>query len=130
MLTKDEAQARVRSGAAYLDQLYPAWADHININTFDLADCCRCVLGQLHGDYFTAVVDRRIIPRYAWQGPRVAFRRAEALGLDAPDAPLEVERSADFALLQDAWVEAIAERRCHRESVAAVAVVDDPVVAG
>ena len=57
---EDEAQARyeeaweyVHAGAKRLDKLHPGWADLIDPNTLDIADTCKCVIGQLyeHVDY-------------------------------------------------------------------------------
>jgi hypothetical protein len=41
------AQARVRHGAAFLDGAYLGWREHIDVNTLDMTDSRRCVLGQL-----------------------------------------------------------------------------------
>src|SRR5258708_40306755 len=39
---------RVARGAALLDEKMPGWAEHIDLDTLNLASSCRCVLGQLH----------------------------------------------------------------------------------
>jgi hypothetical protein len=37
---------RVEKGAAWLDEHRPGWVDRIDLETLDLGDPCRCVLGQ------------------------------------------------------------------------------------
>jgi hypothetical protein len=41
----------VRGGAERLDHYLPGWADQISLDTLDMCDWKRCVLGQLYGDY-------------------------------------------------------------------------------
>lgn len=44
--------ARVKKGIALLEQQHgPNWADHIDLNTLDLASGFRCVLGQVYGTF-------------------------------------------------------------------------------
>jgi hypothetical protein len=47
----DRVAGRVAAGAARLDKHEPGWADRIDLDQLDLSSDCRCVLGQLHGDY-------------------------------------------------------------------------------
>jgi hypothetical protein len=42
---------RVAAGAAWLDANRPGWWQRINLDTLDLGDPCRCVLGQEYGDF-------------------------------------------------------------------------------
>lgn len=42
---------RVAAGAAFLDEREPGWVDRIDPRRLDIADCSRCVLGQLFGAY-------------------------------------------------------------------------------
>ena len=115
MLTHEEAAARVAKGAAYLDEVCPVWVEHVEVNTLDMADSCRCVLGQLHGYYRDACELLFATPRVlglSWPGRmQAAFDAAAALGFDAPVSRVRAETATDFALLQDAWVELIAARR-------------------
>jgi hypothetical protein len=50
-MTIDE---RVAAGATWLDANRPGWWQRINLDTLDLGDECKCILGQEHGDYFRA----------------------------------------------------------------------------
>jgi len=49
----NDLHARVKRGAALLDQHYPGWAEKINQKTLDMISSCRCILGQLYGDFWT-----------------------------------------------------------------------------
>ncbi len=118
MLTKDEAERRVTRGAAHLDRLWSGWADHVDVLTLNMANPCSCVIGQLNGDYNETVVDVcRVKPpasmweRLRWSAETAALDNAYQLGFDTPRTLLAAERRADFALLKDAWVDAIASRR-------------------
>ncbi len=46
---QDPIEARVARGASHLDAHLPGWERRIDLATLDLADSCRCVLGQLYG---------------------------------------------------------------------------------
>lgn len=45
------AEAYVASGAAFLDEKYPAWRQKIDVDTIDISDGDYCILGQLYGSY-------------------------------------------------------------------------------
>lgn len=45
---------RVQRGAAWLDTERPGWAGEIDLGQLILSSPCRCVLGQLYGDYVDA----------------------------------------------------------------------------
>lgn len=40
-------KGRVASGARWLDQYIPDWYERARINNLNMADTCRCVLGQV-----------------------------------------------------------------------------------
>lgn len=133
MITKAEAETRVARGAAYLDSKWPEWAQHINTDALDMGSSCSCVLGQMTGDYNTAI--RNLWPESMWGRvvsacndlyPR-ADRTSEALGFDAPDSDFELERDVDYRRLQDAWIEAIADRRLSTTPNGTPAAVAVPV---
>lgn len=51
---------RVAAGAALLDAAWAdagGWAHLINPETLRLVNSCRCVLGQLYGDYWDGIVE-------------------------------------------------------------------------
>lgn len=48
-------EERVAAGARWLDEHRPGWVDRIDLETLDLGDPCRCVLGQEYGNYTFAL---------------------------------------------------------------------------
>lgn len=50
---------RVEAGARWLDENRPGWVDRIDLDTLDLGDPCRCVLGQLWDRYELAPLSAR-----------------------------------------------------------------------
>jgi hypothetical protein len=42
---------RVARGVAWLDEKRPGWADEIDLTELVLSSPCRCILGQLYGDF-------------------------------------------------------------------------------
>jgi hypothetical protein len=47
MTEHDETALAVARGAALLDEKMPGWETRIDLTQLNLADSCRCVLGQL-----------------------------------------------------------------------------------
>lgn len=82
---------RVAAGAAWLDQRLPGWWRLIDLRQLDMWHSCRCVLGQLYGDYYTV---------------QLQMAQAIALGFDA-----HLVTELDFAELQEEWTRVIEERR-------------------
>jgi hypothetical protein len=92
----EQIRERVERGAKFLDEQMPEWIDEIDLNTLALRSPCRCVLGQLFGDYSEGV---------------------DALDLDFPD---EEDRGFHIAFdetrsrweeLTEAWKSLILARR-------------------
>lgn len=46
-MNESTLQERVDRGAAWLDLVYPEWWTHVDLGRLQLADSCRCVLGQV-----------------------------------------------------------------------------------
>lgn len=123
MLTNTQARMRVADGAAFLDSKWPEWFKAVEVNTLDMGVDCACVLGQLDGSFEKAVKKlwpenlstrvRKVLTREGHRG----FTWAVALGFDVPDAVFSAEREVDFDLLQNAWVEEIASRRCRESAI-------------
>ena len=57
--------ANVQRGEAFLDEHVPGWRDDIEPSSLDLGDSCRCVLGQVFGDYVKGVTLLRLSDRDA-----------------------------------------------------------------
>lgn len=103
-MTAQQARERVQNGAALLDVRVPGWANLIDVGTLDLGESCACVLGQLEGTFWAGA--RRLWPlRFAW----IRHRAAVAHGFQVADGFM-AEEERDYQLLQDAWVEEIANR--------------------
>lgn len=106
MITIAEARERVARGAAHLDRVRPGWEKKIDVGTLTLSSCKSCVLGQLFSD----------------ESEEFHFLRGtEVLGWDNVACMVNgvgADNNDDFALLQDAWIEAIAERRVSQEVLA------------
>lgn len=93
-MTKAEAQARVAKGAALLDTQRPGWAQKINPETFQISSCTNCVLGQLYGGFGEGCT-RTFPGASSWEAQSHGF----------------VDFFANsYGELQEAWLEAIAER--------------------
>ena len=50
---------RVARGAALLDEKVPGWRERINLDTFAISSCERCILGQVYGYYATGLGELR-----------------------------------------------------------------------
>lgn len=106
MLSMDEARARVARGAAHLDAVRPGWANRIDVGTLMLHDPCGCIVGQLVATRCYPVGLRVLGIGDSW---RTGF------DLGGETYPVEIDDIsaavlADFHILQDAWIEAIAAR--------------------
>jgi hypothetical protein len=114
MLTIDEARSRVAKGAAHLDTVRPGWWDAIDVGTLALSNPCGCIVGQLvPGTTFSNFTRqaRRVFPvttnGWPW-GVDLDARDVDAGGMGLACA---ADFDRGFVLLQDAWIEAIADRR-------------------
>lgn len=116
MITNDEARARVQRGAGLLDARRPDWFQQVNIGTLTLDDCTECVLGQLYGDEFKAQKNAYGFP-FGLGVKRLGLEsdlnndmiRDHGFGIGDGDG--DGERDGSFVRLQDAWIDAIADRR-------------------
>ncbi len=57
---REAAEAAVTRGIEWLNANVPHWREKIAVETLDLQYPCDCVLGQLDGDFYQAVWDRRL----------------------------------------------------------------------
>ena len=116
-VTIDAARARVRRGAAYLDDADDGWHARLNPGTLELADGAHCVLGQLHGGFRTGLLRARIIDL---SSAPIASLSPVDLGFQARrDLGEEIE-ALDYAFLNRAWREELVSRRGEREVSSAV----------
>jgi hypothetical protein len=107
-VTIDAARARVRRGAAYLDDADGGWHTRLNPGTLELADGAHCVLGQLHGGFRTGLLRARILdlssaPLASLSPVDLGFQARRDLGDDI--------EALDYAFLNRAWREELDRRR-------------------
>lgn len=108
--TPNPYSPRVAKGAALLDRVRPGWARQVAPEALCMESCDSCVLGQLYGHYdvgWWAVV--RPLP--AWRLFSTAAHGFTLRG-DEQDTNLEPRDVilGRFAVLADAWRDAIRER--------------------
>lgn len=125
MLTQEEARTRVARGAAHLDQVRPGWHDRIDVGTLTLHDSCGCIVGQLipgttYGPSFTDGVCALGL-NCSDDGGDDGWQRGVTLRM------IEIMEDAfndnvAYRPLQDAWIEAIADRRLKAVAVNAVEI--------
>ena len=124
MISMDEARSRVARGAAHLDTVKPGWFRRIDTGTLTLHDPCGCIVGQLcrsrperdrSGSYFSdsQLAELGLIQRGTFTS--LTDEEYDALvsylGFDMTVDECEACDDCDeYAVLQDAWIEAIAAR--------------------
>lgn len=108
MLTTDEARARVAKGAAHLDDVRPDWFNRIDVGTLTLRSHCSCIVGQL-GAFGKG---------YYKEWMEVFDAQHDAMECGVFISPGAGSNEA-YARLQDAWIDAIADRRLSQESATA-----------
>ncbi len=92
---------RVAAGVAWLDENRPDWWLDVDLDKLVLSSPCRCVLGQLYGEYEDApIVDVNTDDEVA------VAHGFNAGGHDHPAGPF-----AEFAALESEWRRVITERR-------------------
>ena len=115
-ITKDEAVRRVTRGAAHLDRLEPTWFTVIDIGTLTLSSSCLCVLGQIRTHFRYKDWGELLVDHPNAKGA-IKFLSGEDMGCYyEEDAETRTE---SYAVLQDAWIAAIADRRLTVEAVQA-----------
>jgi hypothetical protein len=63
---------RIEKGAAWLDSVKPTWRDLIDIDSLDLGDTERCVLGQVfHDEYLAADEKNCLVSGFGYVDQRV-----------------------------------------------------------
>jgi hypothetical protein len=95
----------VAEGVRLLDAKEPHWYTRINLGTLDMAECDRCILGQVYGNY-TEGVEKVFLVRVSPQGP--VPDRVYDYGFNAP----LVQRTykEEIVFLAECW-KAVIEKR-------------------
>jgi hypothetical protein len=99
--------ARVARGAALLDEREPGWWQRIDLDRLDLRSPCRCVLGQLHGNYYPAA------DRMFGGDDRKVESAAIAHGFDSVGV---IPPYTEYDALDAAWRDLITARRAEAAS--------------
>jgi len=86
-----DAETAALHGEAWLDEHVHRWLDFIVPETFDIASCHECVLGQTLGSYGMSGTPSQ--------------DQCEALGFDAP-----AETPNQYRALQNAWLDVFKRR--------------------
>lgn len=60
MHSRQQADEAVARGIKWLNSQIPDWRKRIDVDVLDLKAPCRCVLGQLDGDFYQAMWERRL----------------------------------------------------------------------
>lgn len=90
---------RVAAGADWLDANWPGWDYDVEPRILDLASDCKCILGQLYGDYGDGLSETDLTQD-----------EARAFGFYAGVVG-EEEATRDYPLLTEAWLKTIEARR-------------------
>lgn len=109
-LTPEMARARVADGAALLDEKRPGWTASIDLAALKIASCTRCVLAQSLDGFESGLAALGL----GGNGADWGFALHLSDWTDRPygiatDEERRAQKAA-WALLQDAWLDAIADR--------------------
>jgi hypothetical protein len=118
--TREFFHANIARGMEWLDEHMPGWSSRIDVETLDLGEPCRCVLGSLDGNYYEAML-------------RAGHAEVDDLGIIRPDWKWAVDHgfattsTLDFEswdVLTGLWKQRLAMRE------ALDTVIGDTVVEG
>jgi len=89
----------VANGARFLDEQIPGWVERIDPSILDMANRCKCIFGQLYGEYFTGCYRLNLTPVAACD-----------MGFDTLGDQGGLPTQEAYSALGSAWREQIAER--------------------
>jgi hypothetical protein len=100
-----ELRSCARQGAAFLDGRDPGWHKAVAASRLDMADPCKCVLGQRSGSFQLGVWEHTL---GGWETFEYGFAIPESGGpaLDGFERDME-----EYHCLTDAWRREINDRR-------------------
>ncbi len=94
-------EAEVAKGAGWLDANHPGWERRIDLAVLDLSSPCRCVLGQIGGDFWDFLASVPMgVGRIPW-----AVRHGFAMDISG-----SLYEPPDWAALDETWISLIKER--------------------
>lgn len=92
---------RVRNGAEWLDENRPGWVNEIDLGRLELTSPCLCILGQLWGNYWSAVRE-------------MSLGDTAPLGFEVRPHLLVADRVAEVDDLEGEWRRVIEARRAEQ----------------
>lgn len=93
---------RVRAGVKWMDDNAPGgWRGRINLRTFNMEEPCRCVIGQVFGDYWDVLVDFGVVEDERAEEDAQAWEVDHGFNLSDDDSEEE------WDALERAWVIAL-----------------------
>ena len=102
--TEQEARARAKKGAEFMDQVKPGWAYEIK-EKLEMENCHRCILGQLFGEFSDGCEE----VGFEWEDDRIMDLGFDLYLDDMPDLVVMLEAGL-YDLLTNAWMGEIKER--------------------
>lgn len=106
--TIDFLRTCVSRGAAFLDRAYPEWVAHVNIDTLSLIDNKCCVIGQLCGDFFEAVLT---MGQHTQGSVPALVEWAASLGFTVDEDTESDYGDATWDVLTSAWKKEVGQRK-------------------
>ncbi len=107
-VTPEKARERVKRGATYLDEVDPEWYQRVDADTLALNHGRHCVLGQLHGEFRLGLGRSHFISLSS--APRASLSPT-AYGFKCVEGGSDALKQRDYALLDEAWREAVRTRQ-------------------
>ncbi len=131
MISVFEARRRVNQGARFLDVVRPNWFEKIDIYKLRLESCTECIAAQLSSwrtsflgpDVLSQSFERGLIElgivseNYSLSDAEVAAEYGLCLKMGDVELRTKDCVGNSFQVLQDMWIEAIAERIAKEEEM-------------
>jgi hypothetical protein len=95
-------EAEIAEGMAWLDRVHPGWELEVDVANLDQNDPCMCMLGQLEGGYYEALLTHEIPS----EGEELGFYTKPEKNF----AGWWVAKPEDWEILTDEWRTAIKQR--------------------
>lgn len=92
---RDKYRVKVQAGVKWLDAEYPKWRQRIEVETLDMENPCKCVIGQVAGEYYDALLTADLDPDV--DGVELGFLCEPEWHREDSDSAMDV--------LRDLWVE-------------------------
>lgn len=93
-------EQEIARGMEWLDHMHPGWELLIDLGKLDLQSSCACMLGQLEGDYWTA------LDNYGWYDTTVQNDAAQ-FGFSVR---YDLVNGHHWGILTEEWATAIKQR--------------------